>query len=800
MSGQDRARRPLASNRYGRFSEDGREYVVTDPRVPRPWSNVIANPRSGLVVSHTGSGFSWVDNSQLATITRWQQDLVSDRSGKFLYVRDADSGACWSLSPAPTWAPLERYACRHGLGYTVFETARDGIAASWTLFADAQETAEVWLVELRDESGRARRLNLTATLEWCMGVSPAPRREFGRLFLETWPDEPRRAVFARSHMWDVPSKRWGHWNTSFPFVSAFAALGAPADLQGDKAELLGRYGDWSAPAALAQSRWTRRFGRHEDAVAALRVPVAIPARGAVRSGFVLATGASAEEAGGLLERLGALSACDASFERVRAGWRERLAAHRVETPDATLDALVNDWARYQAISARLWGRCGYYQQSGAFGFRDQLQDSQVWLTIDPERCRAQARLHAAHQFADGSAYHWWHPLTEQGHVTKMTDDRLWLPFVVASYLRETCDISILADSVPFLDEAQAPLAEHVLRAFRVSFDRTSPRGIPLIGAGDWNDGLSAMGLEGRGESVWLGHFLAGLLAEWSGIWARAGRADLAGEFADRRTGLVAAVNAHAWDGEWYLRGTLDDGTPLGSTRSPRGRIFLNAQTWAILSDVAPPDRAAACLRAVRDHLVSDAGALLLAPAFDRPVSEIGYITRYAPGVRENGGVYTHAAVWAIAAAAKARDEALVGRLLDAMQPATKDPERYWTEPYVLPGNVDGPDSPHAGRGGWTWYTGSAAWLHRIVTEWVLGVRPEWDGLRLDPCLPPAWRGARMTRPFRGGVCEIEIARDARPGVEVDGKAIPGNLVPAPERGRTVRVAVRVPEGRHISDY
>jgi cellobiose phosphorylase len=788
MSERDRA---LPANRYGRFSEDGREYVVTDSRAPRPWANVIANPRAGLAASHTGSGFSWIDNSQLATITRWQQDLVSDRSGKFVYVHDAESGTVWSLSPAPTWAPLDRYACRHGLGYTVFETRRDGISAEWTLFVDAEAAAEMWIVSLKNESSRPRRLELTAALEWCMGVSPSPRREFARLFLETWPDAGLRAVFARSHMWDVPNARWGHWNTSFPYVSAFAACDPVSDMQGDKAELLGRYGVWSAPAGLAAPRWNGRFGRHEDAIAALRVPVELPAGGSARTGFALATGASPEEAASLLARFTSSDAADASLASVRAGWLERLAAHRVETPDASLDALVNDWVRYQAISARLWGRCGYYQQSGAFGFRDQLQDAQVWLTIDPGRTRDQVALHAAHQFADGSAYHWWHPLTEQGHVTKMTDDRLWLPFVVASYLRETRDLAILHDAAPFLDAGPAPLAEHVLRAFRISFSKTSPRGIPLIGAGDWNDGLSAMGLEGRGESFWLAHFLAGLLGEWSGIWGRAGLAELSREFAGRRETLVQAVNAHGWDGAWYLRGTLDDGTPIGTSRDRVGRIFLNAQTWAILSDTAPPDRAASCMRAVREHLVSDAGALLLAPAFDRPVSEVGYITRYAPGLRENGGVYTHAAVWAIAAAAKIRDGELVGRLLDAMNPSTKDPESYWAEPYVLPGNVDGPDSPHAGRGGWTWYTGSAAWLHRIVAEWVLGVRPEWDGLRLDPCLPPGWASARMTRPFRGAVCEIEIERGGTPGVEVDGRTIPGNLLAPPEKGRTVCVRVRI---------
>jgi cellobiose phosphorylase len=779
--------RTLPANRYGHFSDDGTEYVITDPRPPRPWSNVIANERVGLCVSHTGSGFSWIDNSQLGTVTRWQQDLASDRSGKFVYVRDAADRALWSLSPSPVWAPLERFACRHGMGYTAFETAFHGIEARWTLFCDATETVELWKIELRDTSGRARRLELCGFLEWCCGVAPAPRREFGRLFLETWPDVARRAVFARNHMWDVSSERHGHWNTSYPFVSAFAASETLSGMQGDKAAFLGRFGDVAAPDALREKAWTPLFGRHEDPIAALRSTVELPAGGSRTLGFTLATAESAEAAAALLDRFHGTDAMDASLARVRAGWRERLSAHRMETPDAALDVIANDWVRYQSIAARLWGRCGYYQQSGAFGFRDQLQDSQVWLTIEPERCREQLRLHAGHQFADGSVYHWWHPLSEQGHVTKMTDDLLWLSFVAGNYIRETGDVTVLDDMAPYLDAATpAPLSDHALSAFRRVFERTSARGIPLIGAGDWNDGLSAMGLEEKGESFWLGQFLVGLLADWTEIWKRAGRMNLSAEFGDRRTALVAAINAHGWDGEWYLRGTLDDGRALGTSRDRVGRIFLNAQTWAILNDVAPPDRAARCLAAVKAHLVSEAGALLLAPAFDVPVPEIGYITRYAPGLRENGGVYTHAATWAIAAAAKAKDAELVGRLLDAINPAIKDPDRYFAEPYVLPGNVDGPDSPHHGRGAWTWYTGSAAWLHRVVAEWVLGVRPEWDALRLDPCLPPGWDRARMVRPWRGATWEIEIARSGAAAVEVDGSRLPGSVIPVPKQ----------PGGRH----
>jgi cellobiose phosphorylase len=760
---------------------------VTEPRPPRPWCNVIANERVGLVVSHTGSGFSWIDNSQLAAVTRWQQDLATDRSGKFVYVRDAEDGALWSLSPSPTWAPMERYACRHGFGYTTFETVCRGIEARWTLFVHAEATVELWTVDLRDVSGRPRRLEVCGFLEWCCGVSPAPRREFGRLFLETWPDAPRRAVFARNHMWDAPSGRLGHWNTSFPFVSAFASTEALSGAQGDKAAFLGRFGDLACPEALGQAAWSPRFGRHEDPVAALRAPVELDPGGSRVLGFLLATASDAESTARLIDRFSTTDAMQAALAGAGAAWKKRLAAHRMETPEPSLDVLVNDWARYQAISARLWARCGYYQQSGAFGFRDQLQDSQVWLTIDPERCRRQILLHAEHQFGDGSVYHWWHPLTEQGHVTKMTDDLLWLAFVAGNFIRETGDLSVLDDRASFLDEAEAaPLSDHVLRAFRRVFARTSERGIPFIGAGDWNDGLSAMGLEERGESFWLGEFLAGLLGDWSEVWSRTGRAELAAEFRRRREALVEAVNRHGWDGEWYLRGTRDDGRPLGTAADRVARVFLNAQTWAILSDVAPPDRAARCLAAIRKHLVSEAGALLLAPAFDAPVSEIGYITRYAPGVRENGGVYTHAATWAIAAAAKAKDAELAGRLLAAMNPATRDPERYFAEPYVLPGNVDGPDSPHHGRGGWTWYTGSAAWLHRVVAEWILGVRPEWDGLRIDPCLPPSWGGARMVRPWRGSIWEVAIERGGAAGLEVDGIRQSGNLVTVPSQ----------PGGRH----
>jgi cellobiose phosphorylase len=365
----------LRDNRYGHFSADGREYVITDPRAPRPWVNVISNPRLGLVVSHTGSGFTFVDNSQLGVITRWQQELVEDCSGKALYLRDAADGSVWSAAPAPIWALDARHTCRHGLGFTAFETMRDGVESRWTLLAHAEKTAELWLVELTNQSGRDRRLELVAYLEWNLGVAPAPRREFQKLFMETAYEEGARAVVACSHMWEVGSARWGHWNTDFPYVAAFACSEPPAAVEGDKLEFIGRYRSLRDPAALAARQWAGRFGRHGDPVAAMRVVVELPAGGSTAVAFSLAVAGSQPEALEMARSLSGPEAARAALCEVQQSWFDRLAAHRITGPDPALDALVNDWVRYQAISARMWGRCGYYQQSGAYGFRDQLQDS-----------------------------------------------------------------------------------------------------------------------------------------------------------------------------------------------------------------------------------------------------------------------------------------------------------------------------------------------------------------------------------------------------------------------------------------
>ncbi len=788
----------LIRNEFGHFSKDGSEYHITDYNTPRPWSNIIANERMGLAVTQAGSGFTWIDNSQLGVITRWQQDLVRDNSGKFLYVKDTETDEVWSLSPAPVFPAYTRYLCRHGLGYTVFETEFAGIHAEWTLFCHAEKTAELWHVKLHNNSDKPRKLEICSFLEWSMGVTPDPRREFHKLFIETWADEEIGAICAKNHMWDVPSPRWGHWNTDFAYTAAMAST-LPVDcMQGDKAAFFGRHVEPKRPAAIDKSQWNSRFGRYEDPIGAMRSTVELKPKQHTEFGYVLAISTDQDSMVSLVKDLQNTETIKNALEDAKRSWKELLASHRVDTPDASVNYLTNDWLRYQAISSRIWGRCGYYQQSGAYGFRDQLQDSQVWLPIDPAKTRAQINLHARHQFADGSVYHWWHPLTEQGLVTTMTDDLLWMAFVTANYIRETGDLSILEDQAAFLDDDTAtPLLDHVQRAFARVFKRTSDRGLPHIGAGDWNDGLSAVGMQDKGESIWLAHFLAGLLADWTEIYSRIGDEANARDFKERRQKLVAAINEHGWDGQWYIRATRDDGSKLGSSEEEVGKIFLNAQTWAILNDVAPAERAESAINAVEKHLVTEVGSLLLTPAFYVPDETVGYITRYAPGLRENGGVYTHAACWAIAAACKMNRPELAQRMLDALNPAKRDPQRYWAEPYVTPGNVDGPESPYYGRGGWTWYTGSAAWLQRVITDWILGVRADWDGLRVQPCLPPDWDHASICREFRGSRYNIEIERmeadksDGKVCVVMNGMELPDNLIPAPGgTGETHNVVVR----------
>ncbi len=792
---------------YGGFIEGGAAYEITNPDTPAPWVNVISNGRYGLVVSQNGGGFSWLDHCQLNVITRWNMDLVRDDSGRFVYLRDMDVGQTWSLSPQPCRAGYDSYRCVHRKGMTSFETSHAGISAVWDLAVTPEDTAEVWRVTVRNESDRPRRLRLGSYFEWCCGVAPDVKREFHRLFFTTSHDKKRRAIIATKNMWEAPfGDADDHWNRPWPHAAAFAIVGVDGHwATSDKADFLGRYGTQADPRGLREGV-SGRFGRFVDACGAAGADIELAPGESRVVGFVLAVGDNPADACALVDRYAGADAIDGAISRAVESWDALLSGTRVssETPD--VDLLVNSWLPYQAISARMWARSGYYQQSGAFGFRDQLQDSQLWLQHDPGRCRDQILLHAAHQFADGSVYHWWNPITETGQHDACSDDYLWLPFVTAAYVRETGDAAVLDEHVRFVDDERgATLKEHCLRSIRRAWSRRTARGLPLIGDNDWNDGLSHVGGETSGESVWLGFFLAGVLDEFARALETRGDGESAAALRAKRGVLLEAVNAHCWDGAWFRRATDKSGRWLGSAESPEGKVFLNPQTWAILTDATDEDRAASAWETVRDELVTDYGVLLLAPAYTVPDPAIGYLSRYAPGARENGGVYMHAATWALAAACKRGDAEMVEKIWRGISPPRRalDADGYVAEPYVTPGNVDGPLSDTPGKAGWTWYTGSAAWLHRVVVEWVLGVRAVWGGLLIDPrpiaemgevVVDRLWRGRRVR--VRFDAREYDPARPAR--LTVGGEAYEGNVITeemVPPEGE-IEIAVRWGEPPH----
>lgn len=810
----------MRPSRYGGFESSAAgpfgAFRITDPATPMPWVNVICNGRFGLVVSQRGGGFSWFDDAQHCVLTRWDMDLVRDQAGKHLYISDLESGEVWSAAAAPCNTRFDAYECIHEVGSTRFETRAHGIECVWRLGVAEDDDGtctpggpgkgcELWTVTLTNTSPKARSLRVSSYFEWSCGVAPDTKREFHRLFLETRHDAARSAIVARKHMWDIPPKsEKDHWNQAWPYVAAHGVSCAKfgrVRAEGDKARFLGRYGSPHAPKAMLMDAGgdadggTGAFGRFVDQCAALGGDLVLGPGESARIAYTLAVASDEASALALVDRYTDHDRATRALDASVSAWATRLSATSVATDRADFDAMVGTWLGYQAISGRLWGRTGYYQQSGAFGFRDQLQDSQAWLPLDPSKCLAHILVAAKRQFEDGSVNHWWHTLADFGSHTACSDDYLWLAFVTCAYLRETGDFASLKTKIRYRPGgfrapavggavgAEGTLLDHCVRAVERALSRMSARGLPHIGSCDWNDGLSAVGVEERGESIWLAMFLADVLRELAQVLETTGDGARAASYRTRRLALVEAINAHAWDGRWYRCATKDDGEWLGSAENEAGQIHLNPQTWSILADIAPKERADLAWASVESHLVKPYGPLLLSPAYTKPDASVGYITRYSPGSRENGGVYMHAATWALMAACKRRDPAAIERIWNGICPAKRGsdaPDAYAAEPYVTPGNVDGPLSENPGRAGWTWYTGSAAWMQRAALEWMIGVRPTWRGLLIDPCPAPSLGIVDVTRVWRGA--RVRVRFDARefdpsvaPIVTVNGTKIGSGL-------------------------
>ena len=789
--------------KYGYFDKGGKEYVITTPQTPKPWCNIICNGEYGLALSNVGSGYSWRDHAGLNRITRWDQDIIKDDWGKYFYIRDEQSGKFWSPAYQPVRRKPDSYECRHGIGYTIISSENEGIKSDLTVFVPPAEPVEVWRLTLKNTTSKKRTLSVFSYLEWCLGIAPDSHREFHKLFIETEYSKDAQAVLATKRLWCINNDKGQAWNRNWDYCAFHGSNVKPLSYETDKQNFVGQFKSFDNPAAMSAPKLTNHTGKFQDGIAALQVPVEIDPGQIKEVVFTIGACPTKAEAEKLAKKYHNFTEVRKSWDEMQKFWDKFIAPMRVDTPDDGFNFLNNYWLKYQSISARIWGRTAYYQTGGAYGYRDQLQDSQVFLPLAPEFTRKQIKMHAAHQFLDGSTYHWWHPITEDGARKKYNDDLLWLPFVTLSYLKETRDFGLLNEKAYYLEEngskskTAGTIYDHCRRAIDSFWTRISKNGVPFMGAGDWNDGLSTIGWKLNSESVWLGHFLVGILENWVELEGRRPKGDkkTAAQYAKAAEKMRKDINKNFWDGEWYIRATKDNGKPIGSKKNADGKIFLNSQTWSIIHNTVTPERLPKVLKSLEKYIYRDYGPVLLYPAYRKVDEEIGYLTRYAPGARENGGLYTHAGTWAVWSECVLKRTEKAWQVYKSFCPPHRgmDPDLYQAEPYVTPGNVDGPDSPYFGRGSWTWYTGSSAWYFRIATENMLGVRPTYDGLLIDPCIPKHWPGYEMKRTYMGSVYNIKVVRSAvgKKEVFLDGKKFDSNVIPVFNDGKEHAVVVRM---------
>ncbi len=797
----------LYDNGIGGFSSDGRQYVIhLEPGecTPAPWSNVLANPEFGCVVTESGGGFTWAGNSGEHRLTPWTNDPVVDSPGEALYVRDEETADVWTPTPEPAGAGCA-HQIRYGAGFARWLSESHGLAQDMLVFVPPGDSVKIVRLTVRNRLNRTRRLTVTYYAEWLLAAS----RQQSAAAIVT--------EYAASHCAILASNPWQP-----EFANRVAFLTSSHDPHGitsDRSEFIGREGTLRHPAALGRWGLSGNVKPGSDQCGVFQVHLDLAADTEETVTFVLGEGKDRAQAIQMVAMWRAPETADEAWRQLGQFWDERLDAIRVETPDKAMNVMLNRWLLYQAIASRIFARTGFYQSSGAIGFRDQLQDMLALVLVEPDRCRAHLLACAARQFEEGDVLHWWHPPSDRGVRTRCSDDLLWLPFAVAHYVRGTGDTSVLDEPAPFLKgrqlldneddlysvfesaAASATVFDHCARALERGLT-LGAHGLPLMGSGDWNDGMNRVGNQGRGESVWLAWSAMTTLNEFAAIGQARGAEAQAGRWRQAARELSRAAEEHGWDGEWYRRAYDDDGRPWGAADNTECRIDSISQSWAVLSGGGTKTRVDQAMRAVERELIDGDHRLvrLLTPPFAYGGRDPGYIAAYPPGIRENGGQYTHAAVWVGWAFADMGDGERAARVFDLLNPIGQagDPAaaaRYRVEPYVIAADVGGAP-PHVGRGGWTWYTGSAAWMWRFGVERILGIQPEAGGVRIAPCLPAGWRqvDVHIRRPTGSLRISIENPDGLQTGdvdLQVDGTRVDSAVVHVPEDGRDLQVIARI---------
>ena len=799
----------VLDNGLGGFSLNGNEYIITltaGQTTPAPWVNVLANPQFGTVISASGAAYTWGENAHEYRLTPWHNDPVSDLSGEAIYLRDEETGQVWSPTPWPL-SSTRSFVVRHGFGYSVFETCFDGLCSELWVYVARDAAVKFSVLKIKNLSGRARSLSATGYVEWVLG----DLRAKSAMHVRSEIDPQSGALYASNPYSTEFSER----------VAFFDVDDSTRMLSGDRAEFLGRNGSMSHPAAMERARLSGKVGVALDPCAAIQVAFELADGQQHEWVFRLGVGCNSTEAGQLVSRFRGVAAARAALDSVRQYWAQTLGALRVETPDPAVNMLANGWLVYQTLSSRLWARSGFYQSGGAFGFRDQLQDVMALVHVTPDLVRAHLLLCASRQFIEGDVQHWWHPPSGRGVRTRCSDDYLWLPLAVCRYVNSSADTAVLDEMVPFLDgrplnaeddsyydlparaTESATLYQHAVRAIERALV-VGAHGLPLIGSGDWNDGMNRVGAEGRGESVWLGFFLCQVLDQFADLARARGDLQFVARCHQHGERLRHNLELHGWDGAWYRRAFFDDGTPLGSSANQDCQIDSIAQSWSVLSGAGEPLRAQLAMQALYQRLVRQKDQLvqLLDPPFNEAELDPGYIRGYVPGVRENGGQYTQAAVWAAMAFADLGDNARAWELFSMINPinhalSAAACARYQVEPYVVSADVYA-IAPHIGRGGWSWYTGSAGWMYRLLLESLLGLRLEGANLSFAPRLPADWPTVSIDYRYRATQYHIGLTQsglESEIQVRLDGRACPGATIPLVDDQLEHQVDVVVPVTR-----
>ena len=813
-SGSPNSPVPLASrelifgNGFGGFTRDGHEYVITlehGQTTPAPWINVLANPNFGTIISESGAGYTWAENSHEFRLTPWSNDPVQDTPGEAIYIRDEHTGQFWSPTPSPTRGTMP-YVIRHGFGYTVFEHTECGIASELWVYVAMDAPVKFMVLKLRNVSGFPRRLSITGYCEWVLG----DLRQKSLLHVQTEVDLKTGALLARNY-----------YNSEFPDRIVFLDVNDPSrTLTGDRKEFIGRNGNLAQPAAMKRTRLSGKTGAGLDPCGAVQVAFNLPDEQEHETSFHLGVGRNTTEVQNLIRRFRQSDANRVALEGVWEYWNRTLGVVNVDTPDPAVNVMANGWLLYQTLSCRIWGRTGFYQSGGAYGFRDQLQDVMALVHAKPALTREHLLRAAARQFREGDVQHWWHPPVGRGVRTHFSDDFLWLPYATCRYVSCIADTGVLDEKIPFLEsrpvkpdeesfydlpnraEESATLYQHCVRAIERGLV-FGAHGLPLIGCGDWNDGMNRVGNQGRGESVWLAFFLYDVLIQFAQLAGARKDAAFAERCMTQAQQLQRNIEQHAWDGQWYRRAYFDDGEPLGSQTNPECQIDSLPQSWSVISGAGDPLRTHQAMQSVDQRLVHrDQGLIqLFDPPFDKSALNPGYIKGYIPGVRENGGQYTHGAIWTAMAFAIMGDHDRAWEIFALLNPIHHGDTPgqialYKVEPYVVAADIYAV-APHTGRGGWTWYTGSAGWMYRLLVETLLGVNREGDQLRLTPHLPKSWTTFKVHYRYRKTLYHITITRLAADSTAVnllslDGRELSGKTIPLQDDGQEHTAEMKVP--------